>query len=219
MSIVKRWALPAGGVKESDGTVEEMRLLFEKLPVELSQHIQQMFGADKLLQLNEIYLQLGQRPECIFTNDGGSITRQEILDEPCTNAHIDIFQKFFLPEDDSTQSSALTKRKGISGTLHRVSLITKPSAHPEKVLGVTVRVGRAMQGLIETMTGGNTFLHPLALQRRSLLLIGKPGVGKTTALREIALMLSADPSLRVVVVDKSLEIAGDGDSPHAAIGK
>ncbi len=71
---------------------------------------------------------------------------------------------------------------------------------------------------VETMAWKN-FLVEMAQKRHSLVLIGKPGVGKTTCLREISRILSDDRSLNVVVVDKTCEIAGDGDAPHAAIGK
>ncbi|OGI18037.1 MAG: hypothetical protein A2255_09310, partial [Candidatus Melainabacteria bacterium RIFOXYA2_FULL_32_9] len=54
---------------------------------------------------------------------------------------------------------------------------------------------------------------------KSILFLGKPGVGKTTKLREIARLLSDNLGKRVVVVDTSNEIAGDGDIPHCAIGK
>lgn len=126
-----------------------------------------------------------------------------------------MFSAFFGADEDSI---TMTKRRGITGTLHRVSLITHPMKVPEKVLGVAVRVGRAMQGLVETMAW-KSFLVDMARQKHSLVLIGKPGVGKTTCLREIARILSNDRSLNVVVVDKTCEIAGDGDSPHSAIGK
>jgi stage III sporulation protein SpoIIIAA len=224
--IVFKWDITQhGGVKERDGTIKEMEILFATLPVELSQHIQTLFPPDKLIQLNEIYLQLGQYPECIFTEEDGRTCRHQILDRHCTKSEIDIFAQFFQDEDNHTndktngRTKSTTKRKGISGTLHRISRITDPSRNPEKVLGVTVRVGRAMQGLLQTMASGSTFLEPLTSQRQSLLLIGKPGVGKSTALREIAFILSQDPYLTVVVVDKSKELAGDGETPHPAIGK
>jgi len=89
---------------------------------------------------------------------------------------------------------------------------------PEKVIGVAVRIGRALQGLVATQTW-ESFLPELAAKKHSLLMIGKPGVGKTTVLREIARILSNDPSLVVCVVDKTNEIAGDGNAPHPAIGK
>ncbi len=71
----------------------------------------------------------------------------DIWDQPCTAAEINLFGSFF-------DGEATTKRKGIPGTLHRVSLITHPLKNPVPVLGVAVRVGRALQGLMETMTGG-----------------------------------------------------------------
>jgi len=163
-------------------------------------------------------LQLGQRPECIFADpDNGTNVRDQILDQPCESVHINIFAEFFADniQKDGTLSS---KRKGISGTLHRVSVIIDPSVEPPRVLGVTVRVGRAMEGLIQTMASGSGFFAPLIRSRQSLLIIGRPGVGKSTALREIAFLLSQNKNLIVVVVDKSKELAGDGETPHPAIG-
>lgn len=127
-----------------------------------------------------------------------------------------MFQSFFDADENSQMTT--TKRRGIAGTLHRVSLITHPMRVPEKVLGVAVRVGRAMQGLMETMAW-KTFLIDLSRRKHSLVLIGKPGVGKTTCLREIARALASDRTLNVVVADKTCEIAGDGDCPHSAIGR
>jgi hypothetical protein len=49
--------------------------------------------------------------------------------------------------------------------------------------------------------------------------LGKPGVGKTTLLREAARVLADDLGKRVIVVDTSNEIAGDGDIPHPGIGR
>jgi hypothetical protein len=76
----------------------------------------------------------------------------DIWDRPCTSAEIGLFQSFF-------DGDAKTKRKGIPGTLHRVSLITHPLKQPVRVLGVAVRVGRALQGLIETMIGGVRYFY------------------------------------------------------------
>jgi stage III sporulation protein SpoIIIAA len=216
--VMCTWALPPGGVKERDGTQMEMKLLFDALPIELSQHIQTLFPPEKLMNLNEIYLQLGQYPECIFAEEDNTTSRHRILDVPCTKAEIDIFAKFFAGNDINSNNRLSSKRKGISGTIHRVSLITDPSCDPENVLGVTVRVGRAMEGLLQTMANGTNFLDPLVKNRRSLLLIGRPGVGKSTVLREIAFILSQKMHLTVVVVDKTKELAGDGETPHPAIG-
>ena len=214
--VLRVWNPPPGGVRPADGTELEMQQLFDMLPKELSEHLRHHF-ASRLMDLNEIYLQLGQIPECIFADpQTGATIRQPILDSPCTDAHVELFASLFAADENN--GMATTKRRGIAGTLHRISLITHPMRMPEKVLGVAVRVGRAMTGLMANMTW-KSFLVDMAQRKQSLLLIGIPGVGKTTALREIARTLADDNRLNVVVVDKTCEIAGDGDSPHPAIGK
>ncbi len=100
-------------------------------------------------------------------------------------------------------------RAGIERTLHRISAIRNRSG---EVVGLTCRVGRAVFGTV-------VMVRDLLDSGRSLLLMGRPGVGKTTALREIARVLADELSKRVVVIDTSNEIAGDGDIPHPAIGR
>ncbi|MEB3331315.1 MAG: AAA family ATPase [Synechococcaceae cyanobacterium] len=100
-------------------------------------------------------------------------------------------------------------RAGIERTLHRISAIRNRSG---EVVGLTCRVGRAVYGTV-------AIVRDLLDSGRSLLLMGRPGVGKTTALREIARVLADELGKRVVVIDTSNEIAGDGDIPHPAIGR
>jgi stage III sporulation protein SpoIIIAA len=100
-------------------------------------------------------------------------------------------------------------RAGIERTLHRISAIRNRTG---EVVGLTCRVGRAVFGTV-------TMVRDLLDTGQSLLLMGRPGVGKTTALREIARVLADDLLRRVVVIDTSNEIAGDGDIPHPAIGR
>jgi stage III sporulation protein SpoIIIAA len=100
-------------------------------------------------------------------------------------------------------------RAGIERTLHRISAIRNRSGD---VVGLTCRVGRAVFGTV-------ALVRDLLDSGQSLLLMGRPGVGKTTALREIARVLADDLGRRVVVIDTSNEIAGDGDIPHPAIGR
>jgi stage III sporulation protein SpoIIIAA len=100
-------------------------------------------------------------------------------------------------------------RAGIERTLHRISAIRNRRG---EVVGLTCRVGRAVFGTVE-------MVRDLLDSGESLLLMGRPGVGKTTALREIARVLADDLGKRVVVIDTSNEIAGDGDIPHPAIGR
>jgi stage III sporulation protein SpoIIIAA len=100
-------------------------------------------------------------------------------------------------------------RAGIECTLHRISALRNRSG---EIVGLTCRVGRAVFGTV-------VMVRDLLDSGQSLLLMGRPGVGKTTALREIARVLADDLEKRVVVIDTSNEIAGDGDIPHPAIGR
>lgn len=99
-------------------------------------------------------------------------------------------------------------RAGIPRTLHRISGIRNRKGD---VVGITCRVGRAVFGTIR-------IIEDLVLSGKSVLLLGKPGVGKTTMLREVARVLADGARRRVIIVDTSNEIAGDGDIPHPAIG-
>ncbi|MEZ0326188.1 MAG: R3H domain-containing nucleic acid-binding protein [Fimbriimonas sp.] len=99
-------------------------------------------------------------------------------------------------------------RAGIERTLHRISAIRNRQG---KIVGLTCRVGRALEGTID-------IIDDIVRSGQSILLLGKPGVGKTTKLREVARVLSDEVLKRVVIVDTSNEIAGDGDIPHAGIG-
>jgi len=99
-------------------------------------------------------------------------------------------------------------RAGIERTLHRISAIRNRRGD---VVGLTLRVGRAVYGTID-------ILRDLIETGRNLLLLGRPGVGKTTKLREVARVLADDLGKRVIVIDTSNEIGGDGDVPHPAIG-
>ncbi|MBD2326614.1 R3H domain-containing nucleic acid-binding protein [Alkalinema sp. FACHB-956] len=100
-------------------------------------------------------------------------------------------------------------RAGIERTLHRISAIRNRRGD---VIGLTCRVGRAVFGTIG-------MIRDLVESGQSILMLGRPGVGKTTALREIARVLADDLEKRVVIIDTSNEIAGDGDVPHPAIGR
>jgi len=99
-------------------------------------------------------------------------------------------------------------RAGIERTLHRISAIRNRHS---KIVGLTCRVGRALEGTID-------IIDDIVRSGQSILLLGRPGVGKTTKLREVARVLADEANRRVVIVDTSNEIAGDGDVPHPGIG-
>ncbi len=100
-------------------------------------------------------------------------------------------------------------RSGIAGTLHRISAIRNRQG---KIIGLTCRIGRVVTGTIAC-------IKDFVMQNKSILFLGRPGVGKTTKLREISRLVADELGKRVVVVDTSNEIAGDGDVAHPAIGK
>jgi stage III sporulation protein SpoIIIAA len=102
----------------------------------------------------------------------------------------------------------LDNRAGIERTLHRISAIRN---RREVVVGLTCRVGRAVFGTVDV-------LRDVIESGKSLLLLGRPGIGKTTLLRESARVLSTELMKRVIIVDTSNEIGGDGDIPHPGIG-
>jgi stage III sporulation protein SpoIIIAA len=103
----------------------------------------------------------------------------------------------------------LDNRAGIERTLHRISAIRN---RRERIVGLTCRIGRAVYGTVD-------IIRDIVEEGKSILMLGRPGVGKTTKLREVARILSEEFKKRVVIVDTSNEIAGDGDIPHPAIGR
>jgi stage III sporulation protein SpoIIIAA len=168
-------------------------LLLQALPPDVQSAIDEAPREDLL----EIVLDLGRRPEARYRNSERFLTEREVLQEDIDYvvARIAMFG-----EDN---------RAGIPRTLHRISAIRNRTG---KVIGLTCRVGRAVFGTI-------TILRDLIESGKSVLLLGKPGVGKTTLLRETARVLAEELRKRVVIVDTSNEIAGDGDIPHPGIGR
>lgn len=146
--------------------------------------------------LIEVVLDLGKKPEARFLNSIAYLS-----EEPVTMNDINNIVKLVGEFDRDN-------RAGIEQTLHRISAIRNRKG---EIVGLTCRVGRAVFGIIDTV-------KDLFQSGKSILLLGKPGVGKTTLLREGARILSAELKKRVIVVDTSNEIAGDGDVPHSGIG-
>ena len=142
-------------------------------------------------------MDLGRTPEARFSGGGEALDSEEITAEDIRHT-IDRIGDF--GEDN---------RAGIERTLHRISAIRNRGG---QIIGLTLRAGRAVYGTIRV-------IEDLIMSGKSVLLLGKPGVGKTTMLREVARVLADDAHRRVIVVDTSNEIAGDGDIPHPAIGR
>ena len=148
-------------------------------------------------RLIEVVLDLGRLPEARFSD---RVTY--IRDEPVTKEEIQhCIERVGMFSSDN--------RAGIERTLHRISAIRNRTGD---IIGLTCRIGRAIFGTI-------VMIRDLVETGQSILLLGRPGVGKTTALREIARVLADDLEKRVVIIDTSNEIAGDGDVPHPAIGR
>ena len=172
----------------------DLQSLIDTLP----RHIREpLLARDDLHELLEVVLDLGRLPEARFVGESAFIAQDEITEA-------DIGQVI-----QSVSAFGEDNRAGIERTLHRISAMRNRAG---KIIGLTLRVGRAVYGTIR-------IIEDLVTSGRSVLLLGKPGVGKTTMLREIARVLADDARKRVIIVDTSNEIAGDGDIPHPGIGR
>jgi stage III sporulation protein SpoIIIAA len=180
----------AVGMQITDNLDELLDILPEAVRIRSSQHPQR----DSLV---EVVMDLGRRPEARFPG------RAEYLsDTPVT--HEDL--RYCI---ERVGNFGEDNRAGIERTLHRISAIRNRRG---EIIGLTCRVGRAIFGTIG-------MIRDLVESGKSILMLGRPGVGKTTALREIARVLADELEKRVVIIDTSNEIAGDGDVPHPAIGR
>jgi stage III sporulation protein SpoIIIAA len=173
-------------------STDDVYLLAAVLPAKLQSALHGM----QVEHLIEIIVDLGRQPEARFP-DGV----MQLSDIPVSHEDIDHILAM-------VGEFTADNRAGIEGTLHRISAIRNRKG---QIIGMTMRVGRAIYGTME-------ILHDLVEMGKSLLLLGRPGVGKTTKLREMARVLADDYKKRVIVIDTSNEIAGDSDIPHAAIG-
>jgi stage III sporulation protein SpoIIIAA len=171
---------------------DDLARLTAVLPPLLQEAVARLPGGELL----EVVLDLGRRPQARLV-DGAVDLADQAVDRATLDRVVDGVGRFG-PDN----------RAGIEGTLHRIACLRNRRGD---VVGLTLRVGRAVIGTVD-------LIREYVERGGSLLLLGRPGVGKTTKLREIARLLADEAGRRVVIVDTSNEIGGDGDVPHPAVG-
>jgi stage III sporulation protein AA len=164
----------------------------------LPKHIQAPLKKLDLSKLIEVVVDVGRIPEARFSKNKTIILGEQSASRAMIQEIIEQIGSF-----------NECNRAGLEGTLHRISCVRNKT---NEIVGLTMRIGRSVTGTIEIIK------DQLELNK-SVLLLGPPGVGKTTMLREIAQYLSSQKEKRVIVIDTSNEIAGDSDIPHPAIGR
>src|SRR3989339_1908848 len=174
---------------------EEISKLLDVLPPLIKIYLENHANINSLI---EVVLDLGKHPEARFSGEFPFYFQDKVITQEDIN---------FVTGKISHFTS--DNRAGIERTLHRISAIKNRMG---RVVGLTCRVGRAIYGT-------NDIIRDIIESEKNILFLGPPGIGKTTKLREAARILSDQFDKRVVVVDTSNEIAGDGDIPHLGIGK
>lgn len=172
---------------------DDLDAMLERLPPHIAQPLREREDRSELL---EVVMDLGRLPEARYPDREIVLGDKEVDEEDIEY----IVSRIATFGGDN--------RAGIERTLHRISAIRNREG---RIVGLTCRIGRAVYGTIG-------IIADLVESGKSILLLGRPGVGKTTMLREVARVLADDLKKRVVIVDTSNEIAGDGDIPHPAIG-
>ncbi|RME49401.1 MAG: AAA family ATPase [Chloroflexi bacterium] len=171
---------------------DDLDVLLDVLPPAIASAVRERNNREDLL---EVVLDLGRQPEARFLNEDVILSDEEV-----TTEEIDyVVERIGAFGGDN--------RAGIPRTLHRISAIRNRNG---RIVGLTLRVGRAVYGTVD-------IVRDIVESGKSILLLGRPGVGKTTLLREVARILGEKK--RVIIVDTSNEIGGDGDIPHPAIGR
>lgn len=179
-------------LSQIDQAKTDLQKLLKILPVPIAEKIESI---GREIELLEVVMDFGRQPSARYTDGEVTLSEEEVTREEIT-AVVNGVGNF---DDDN--------RAGIARTLHRISGIRNRKG---EVIGLTCRVGRAVYGTID-------IIEDIITEGHSILLLGRPGVGKTTMLRETARILAE--KRRVVIVDTSNEIGGDGDIPHPAVGR
>ena len=173
---------------------EDLKKLIKSLPFFLHDYLNRCSYKEQLI---EIILDLGRRPEARFS------TGPEYLSQKMVSwQDIDYITK-------RVGKFSNENRAGIERTLHRISCIRNRQF---LINGLTCRVGRTIFGTVSV-------IRDLLESEKSILILGRPGIGKTTIIREIARVFADEMEKRVIIIDTSNEIAGDSDIPHAGIGR
>ncbi|HEY3266988.1 MAG TPA: R3H domain-containing nucleic acid-binding protein [Armatimonadota bacterium] len=190
MAMPQKYLIEPVQQKITDNIEQLMAVLPPEVCRSLKKH-------NDLTDLLEIVMDLGRYPEARFPTEVYTVLDRVINQEDLDYVTARVGQ------------FGADNRAGIERTLHRISAIRNRTG---RVIGLTCRIGRAVYGTID-------IIHDVVEEGKSVLMLGRPGVGKTTKLREVARILSEEFNKRVVIVDTSNEIAGDGDIPHPAIGR
>ena len=173
---------------------DDLDLLYQALPPLIDQRLREINRRDDLL---EVVLDLGREPEARFPGEAVSLFPEPVAGDDIEHVvnHVGDFSG--------------DNRAGIERTLHRISAIRNRQG---RIIGLTCRIGRSVYGTVD-------IIRDIVESGKNILLVGRPGIGKTTKLREVARVLADEFDKRVVIVDTSNEIAGDGDIPHPGIGR
>jgi stage III sporulation protein SpoIIIAA len=173
---------------------DDLEELLAVLPPHICDPLQALPDRKELL---EVVMDLGREPEARLPGREVLLSTHSVTEEDIEY----VVQRIGIFGDDN--------RAGIERTLHRISAIRNREG---RIVGITCRVGRAVFGTV-------AIIRDIVESGRSILMMGRPGVGKTTLLREAARVLADDLRKRVMIVDTSNEIGGDGDIPHPAVGR
>ncbi|HEX9068324.1 MAG TPA: AAA family ATPase, partial [Ktedonobacterales bacterium] len=186
-----------------EGSQSDLAVLLSVLPPRIREALEGQ-GTEQLL---EIVLDLGRVAEARYPGGAADLGTAELGRADLGQSVVSAADLAYVVERIGAFGD--DNRAGIGRTLHRISAIRNRRG---EVVGLTCRVGRAVRGTV-------ALLRDVIEEGQSILILGRPGVGKTTLLREAARVLADELGKRVVVVDTSNEIAGDGDVPHPGIGR